>query len=111
MRAAMPLARGALTLLALSMSLPACGQSASGASGDAAADSLLDGKWLAGKHRLIDRARAVYDLGVYWDLLARPHAQAVANVDVFERNIRLHAVRLDSQRRLWSKAKQRANRA
>ena len=37
MRAAMPLARGALTLLALSMSLPACGQSASGASGDAAA--------------------------------------------------------------------------
>jgi len=54
---------------------------------------------LAGQHRLVDRAAAFDDRTVDRDLLAGAYAQAVADVDVGERDVLLAAVAQDAPRR------------
>ena len=51
------------------------------------------------------------DLSIDRDLLARPHAQPVADHDAFEPDVRFSAVGADPARRLRREIEQRADRA
>ncbi len=57
-----------------------------------AARGFLHRDGLAGDHRFVDRAAPFDDDAVDRDLLARPHAQEVADLDVGNRNVDLLAV-------------------
>ena len=63
-----------------------------GRPGHVLAGGLLHGDGLAGQHRLVDRARAVDDLAVGWDLLARPDPQQVTDADLLDWDEHLGAV-------------------
>jgi hypothetical protein len=52
---------------------------------------LLDGNRLARDHRFVNAARAFEHHPVYRDLLAGPHSQTEANLDLFQRQIGLRA--------------------
>ena len=63
------------------------------------------------EHGLIDRTSPLDDLAVHRDLLARPHAQGVADLHLLEGNLFVGAFRMNDSRGLWRKIEQRADRA
>ena len=67
---------------------------------------LLDRNRLARDHRLVDRRRAVDHDAIDRNALAGPHAQAIADVHVLERNVALGAVGVDTAGRLGARPKQ-----
>ncbi len=83
-----------------------------GGAGDLVARRLLDRHRLAGDHRLVDRAVALEHDAVDRHLLARPHPQALAGDDRFERRCRssLPSSR-DEARALGREIEQGADRA
>ena len=71
---------------------------------------LLDRDRLAGQHRLVDARAALQHLAVDRHLLARAHAQAVADVHVRQRNVLFGAVGAQTPRGLRREAEQRLER-
>src|SRR5439155_1217164 len=81
-----------------------------GPSGHAIARCLLHGNRLTGHHRLVHGAPALHDDAIDGHALARPHAYAVADVHVSEREVLLATVLAQSAFRLGLTAKERRER-
>ena len=75
------------------------------------ARALADGHRFAGEHGFIDRASPLDDFAIHGDLLARPHAEPIADFDRVERDLLVGAIAMDQPRGLWRKIEQRADRA
>ena len=71
----------------------------------------LDRDRLASNHRLVDRALPFRHDAIDRHLLARPDAQAVAHLDVLERDVFFEAVLAQSSRGLGSKSEKGLDRA
>ena len=73
--------------------------SVDGRADQAVARFLFDRDWLARDHRLVDRAGPFHDDAIDGNLLARPHAQAIAGDDAIERDVLFAAVgsRIDAR--------------
>src|SRR5262249_44669082 len=62
-------------------------------------------------HGFVDRAAPLDDLAVQWNFLARPHPQAIAELDRVESNLLVAAVVANQPRSLRREVEKGANRA
>ena len=67
---------------------------------------LLNRNRFASDHRFVDRARAFNDNSIHRDLLARTHAQEIADLHLIERHIFFSSVVANAPRGFWRKAEQ-----
>lgn len=85
--------------------------SVDGRADQAVARFLLDGDWLAGNHRFVNRTDPLHYHAIDGDFLARPHAQPISGDDVIERDILLAAVGPDHACGLRRQSQERSDRA
>ncbi len=81
------------------------------AADQAVARTLLDRHRLAGDHQLVDHAATVHDDAIDGHALARPHPQAIADLNPFQRDLLVAAAVANAPGGLRGEIEERADRA